>query len=477
MKFLWIGIAISCGIELTLPEREGRERDGEGEPVFTPPEREERERDGESAPVLTPRLSLQIYNTSGHFFMQFDIDTRFMYAEEAKIVEDASTRVVVGLSAFAPVGFGMADQRDRFYGAPGMSSEVKKMVTYSYMTRPSTLFVNGSNTSSGYEAEKYAIKQGKLQSLSWGNAGTVNKMPDAPIVQRNNISVGPGLNFVSLVAQQTTIPVAEETYPLYSHVDGHGYINVLGGPFVDAPSMSCKWKILSRHCEYLSKVAIREFAAQCLVYALDAIYVNATYIVCVTPPLPMFQQSGALAEMTISLSGVIWSTPTNETFVFFTTGNPVGRLPLFGSSKGLNVLKVQGLNLKRLSWDQNTNILKDSRCEFGEHTNKRTYMTDNKMTFNAATCQDIKIGPSTEEYCAFTCKSPQIPHEMCVYEGPYRLCPQDAKLTPDQCDHLCKGFVPECPKGVTNRNDMLGMCRPLVDLNLNIPFRLGRFSR
>jgi hypothetical protein len=417
--------------------------------------------------------------------MQFDIDTGVMYAEEAKIVEDANTRVVVGLSAFAPVGFGMADQRDRFYGAPGMSAEVKKMVTYSYMTRSSTLFVNVSNTSSGYEEQKYELKQGKLQSLSWGtvnnagfvNAGTVNKVPDAPIVQRNNISVGSGLNFVSLMAQQTTIPVAEETYPLYSHVDGNGYINVLGGPFVDAPSLSCKWKILSSHCDYLSKFALREFAAQCLVYALDVIYVNATYIVCVTPAVPQFQQSGALAEMTISLSGVVWSTPRNDTFVFFTTGNPIGRLPLFGSSKGLNVLKVQGVNIKRLSWDQNTNILNDSRCEFGEHTNKRTYMTDNNMTFNAATCQEITIGPSTEEYCAFTCKSPQIPHEMCLYEGIYRLCPQDAKFTPDQCDHMCKEFIPECPKGVTNRNDMLGMCRPLVDLNLLFPFRLGTSAR
>ena len=423
------------------------------------------------APLLTPGVSPQVYNTSGHFFMQFDIDTGIMYAEEATIVEDADARVVVGLSAFAPTGFGMADQLNPFYGVSGaLSAEVKKMVTYSYMTRTSSLFVNGSNTS---REETMHEKHGTLQSLSWGKVtGRENKKPDEPIAQRNNISVGPGLDFVSLEAQQTTIPVAEETYPLYSHIDGGGYINVIGGPFVDAPSMSCKWTIISDHCTRLSSTP-REYTQQCLLYSTETVYVNATYIVCITPPVT----HAVLAEMTISLSGVVWSFPTGETFVFFTTGNPSGRQPLFGSSKGLNVLKVQGVNTKFLSWEENTNILADSRCEFGEYTDLRTYMTDDEMTFNDATCINITIGPLTEEYCAFTCKSPHIPHEMCLYDGPFRLCPQDAKYTLDKCEHLCTEFIPECPRGSVDLVELQGKCRPLIDLNVNVPLRLGPSAR
>ena len=404
-----------------------------------------------------------VYNSSGHFFMQYDIDTGVLYSEHATQVEDADTRVVFGLSAFAPGGFGMVWEDDEFYGMEGpISASAKKLATYSYMTRDREIFVNKTNQSHTISD----LKVGELHSLSWGHLeGTINKAPDVPLTQRNNVSIEPDVTFVSLEAQLTTIPVAEYTYPLYSHVDGGGIINVLGGPFVDAPSLSCKWTVIEPWCKGLSA---REFTRRCLIYSEQTIYVNATYIVCKTPPV-----SGALStKMTVSLSGVVWSFETEDVFIFFTTGNPVGRKPLFGSSKGLNALQIKGVNIRLLSWDSKDQLA-DSRCEFGEYTDLETYMTDDKMTFNSETCENITIGPVTEVYCAFTCKSPQIPHEYCLYQGQFRLCPLHSNFTVDKCQHLCTDFVPECPKGTNDVGDLLGKCRPLLEFNLNVPMRLG----
>jgi len=99
---------------------------------------------------------------------------------------------------------------------------------------------------------------------------------------------------------------------------------------------------------------------------------------------------------------------------------------------------------------------------------------DNKMTYNSETCENITIGPVTELYCSFTCKSPHIPHQMCMYEGPYKLCPLDANFTVDKCQHMCKEFVPECPKGTVSLEDIEGKCRPLLEFNTNVPMRLGK---
>jgi len=245
---------------------------------------------------------------------------------------------------------------------------------------------------------------------------------------------------------------------------GGAIVNVLGGPFVDAPSLSCKWTVIEPWCRSLSTT---EYQRRCIIYSQRTVYVNATYIVCITPPV-----SGALSsKMTVSLSGVVWSFETEDIFIFFTTGNPVGRKPLFGSSKGLNALKIKGVNIRLLSWDS-SDRLADSRCEFGEYTDLMTYMTDDKMTFNSETCENITIGPLTELYCAFTCKSPQIPHEYCLYEGQYRLCPLHSNFTTDKCQHMCTDFVPECPKGVNDVGDVLGKCRPLIEFNTMVPMRL-----
>jgi len=134
----------------------------------------------------------------------------------------------------------------------------------------------------------------------------------------------------------------------------------------------------------------------------------------ITPPV----SHAVSTKMTISLSGVVWSFETNDIFIFFDTGNPSGRAPLFGSSKGRNALKIQGVNVKFLTWN-NKNTLADSRCEFGEHSDAMTYMTDDNMQYNSETCQNITIGPDTHLYCAFTCKSPQVSSRVCVHVHVY----------------------------------------------------------
>ena len=71
----------------------------------------------------------------------------------------------------------------------------------------------------------------------------------------------------------------------------------------------------------------------------------------------------------------------------------------------------------------------------------------------------------------------QIPHELCLYEGPYRLCPLHKNYTFDKCQHLCKEFVPECPRGTIRLADLQGVCRPLLEFNVNVPLRLGKSNR
>jgi hypothetical protein len=400
-----------------------------------------------------------VYNNSGHYFMQYDLDLEILHVEDAIFLEDADTRVVYGLSAFAPNGFGMMYEKDPAWGIPGAASiQAKKMTTFSYMTRSRDLVVN--------KTEIFDLKQGKLRSLSWGAAkGKEIKRPEEPIEQQNQLSLGPGLTFTSFEAQSTTIPVAEYVYPLYAHVDGGGIINVKGGPFVDAPSLSCKWTIIDDFCTVLAPA---DYAAQCQIYSEQTIYVNATYMICMTPPVGQ----AMTAKLTVSLSGVVWSFDTNDVFVFFTTGSSSGRAPLFGSSKGMNAIIIKGVNVNKLSWDRN-NLLADSRCEFGDYQDPKTYMTDHKLIFNSATCENITIGPVTEVYCAFSCTSPQIPHEYCLYEGTHRMCPLDWNFTADKCDHLCTQFVPECPRDRTSLEFLQGKCRPLIEFNFNVPLRLG----
>eukprot|EP00961_Rhodomonas_salina_P040498 543859-Rhodomonas_salina.1 len=53
-----------------------------------------------------------------------------------------------------------------------------------------------------------------------------------------------GLTFTSFVAQSTTIPVTTSITPYYSHVIGGGMITVIGGPFVDTPTLQCRWSAL-----------------------------------------------------------------------------------------------------------------------------------------------------------------------------------------------------------------------------------------
>jgi len=63
-------------------------------------------------------------------------------------VEAADTRVVFGVSAFAPNGFGMVWEDDQFYGVEGaLSAQTKKLSTYSYMTRSREIFINETNQS------------------------------------------------------------------------------------------------------------------------------------------------------------------------------------------------------------------------------------------------------------------------------------------------------------------------------------------
>ena len=180
--------------------------------------------------------------------------------------------------------------------------------------------------------------------------------------------------------------------------------------------------------------------------------------------------------MFISLSGVVWSFELAETFIFFTTGNPFGRKALSGNTKGNSIVKIKGVNIRLLTWGEGgvKNVLPDARCEFGDFNNPLIYSTDSSLSYNPSTCENITIGPLTELYCAFACESPQIPHEMCLYTGPYRLCPQDANFTSDKCDHRCREFVAECPRGKQDMEDVQGKCRPLLFFNVNVEFRLGK---
>ena len=410
-----------------------------------------------------------VYNTSGHYFMQLDIDSGILYTEDAELIEDKDTRVAYGLSAFAPNGFGIMHEDDPNWGKPGEPSIMaKKLTTFSYITRTRELLDGANGTVED-------VKLGKLRSLSWGaGKDKESKMPNEPVLQRNAAPIERDLTFISFEAQSTTIPVAEETYPLYAHIDGGGFVNVIGGPFVDAPSLSCKWTVIDSFCDALSTLDYQE---QCLIYSRETIYINATYIVCVTPPVSKAMR----AKITVSLSGVVWSFETPDVFIFFQTGNPqltATRPPLWGSSKGLTALKIKGVNVNRLSWDDK-NMLADSRCEFGDYRDPEIYMTDDQLIFNSDTCENITIGPITELYCAFTCKSPQIPHEYCQYTGDYRLCPRDSNFTADNCNHLCTEFVPQCPRGATTAEQVQGKCRPLLAFNLNVPLRLvfGAWSR
>lgn len=268
--------------------------------------------------------------------MEVNMDTYIIYTEGALLVEEADSRVVFGLSAFAPNGFGFVLERDKLIPA----ADRYRLATYSYMTRTRSV-VNLANSSMG--SKNVSTVTGNLQSLSWGTG--VDKLelfPGEPLVQRNNVSIEPGVTFTSLEAQWTNIPIANLTYPLYSHVDGGGFINVVGGPFVDATSLSCRWRIIDSFCECeqspvsatckppLARLPPEDWSKQCLVYSPRVIFVNATYIVCVTPPV----SKAMTAKMFVSLSGVVWSIQEQENFIFFTTGSPVGRSVLVASSKG-----------------------------------------------------------------------------------------------------------------------------------------------
>ena len=58
--------------------------------------------------------------------------------------------------------------------------------------------------------------------------------------QLNNVSIEPDVTFVSIEAQMTTIPTADETYPLYSHVDGDGmYIHTYTQTHTETHTQTC----------------------------------------------------------------------------------------------------------------------------------------------------------------------------------------------------------------------------------------------
>ena len=401
-------------------------------------------------------IYIMIHNTSGHYFYKLELDT----GNVMNVYEMASSDVSVAwsISSFAPLGFGMLDRTDP-------KGELK-LNSFSYMTRqvfacwictnrmhPVDISLQKAlkKNETANITEVNLVTQGSLKTISFDKDFTA-------ISQLNNITIEDGLIFTGIEAQSTTIPQAASIYPPFAHINGGGVVNVFGGPFVDTSTLSCRFTIILEECP-LSPADT--YFQRCRFSASKVKFVNATYMICYTPPL----SSPHIALLQVSLSGVVWSLETQR-FVFFTTGISEALPRYSGSAKGGTVVQISGVNIDKLKWN-NVLELENSRCEFGSYLDPGVYMYDSHPTYNQDTCRNVTIGPITELYCSFYCKTPLIPHQYCLTNA---LCPLQKSQTLDGCVHQCKDFVATCPTG--DNINKLGKCRATQATFQDIEFNL-----